>query len=113
MKKYINIIGKILMVSCMALSLLLSSMYSISVYAGEDYFSSDYTYTVRIYSGGQGTFSDGSSMILIKATPGTTISLTDTLDSIIKKTIVVSLLKVNIIPKELERVEKITIQLIL
>ncbi|MBQ2116870.1 MAG: hypothetical protein II193_09830 [Lachnospiraceae bacterium] len=85
MKKYINIIGKILMVSCMALSLLLSSMYSISVYAGEDYFSSDYTYTVRIYSGGQGTFSDGSSMILIKATPGTTISLTDTLDSIIMK----------------------------
>ena len=59
-----------------------SSVCSLSVNASEDYFASDYTYTVRIYSGAQGTFSDGSSMILIRATYGTTISLAETLDTI-------------------------------
>lgn len=75
LKKIVFALFAVVLVTC-------SSVFSLSVNASEDYFSSDYTYTVRIYSGAQGTFSDGSSMILIRATYGTTISLADTLDTI-------------------------------
>lgn len=75
-----NTAGKILLtVFVMAVYSLLGSF---SVNAQEDYFSEDYKYTVRIYSGAQGTFADGSTMITIKAAHGSTISLTDVLDSI-------------------------------
>ncbi len=44
---------------------------------------SDYSYTVRIFSGDKGTFSDGSDLITVKGiAPGTTLDLTDLLSSI-------------------------------
>ena len=82
MRRSMNRFIKIVLALFTVVLVACSSVFSFSVNAAEGYFSSDYTYTVRIYSGAQGTFSDGSSMILIKATYGTTISLTDTLDTI-------------------------------
>lgn len=51
--------------------------------AKDDYFADDYTYTIRIYAGGQGTFADGSDEMIIRAPQGTTIDLSDTINTIV------------------------------
>lgn len=43
------------------------------------YFSDEYEYIVRIYAGGQGTFSDGSNMILERVKAGENINVSDVL----------------------------------
>lgn len=51
--------------------------------AKSDYFADDYTYTIRIYAGGQGTFADGSDEMIIRAPQGTTIDLSDTINTMV------------------------------
>lgn len=65
-------------ISALLLSLLLFFGISVPVQAENTnaYFSGDYTYTVRVFSGAQGTFSDGSSEMIIRVSPGTMIDLT-------------------------------------
>lgn len=75
-----SIRNKIVTMACLLLVTLMS-VPMISK-AGGDYFSNDYTYTIRIYTGGQGTFADGTTEMVIKAAEGTTIDLSDTLHGI-------------------------------
>ena len=55
----------------LAMAVLLSTLSSVQVQAADDY-----TYTVRIFSGAQGTFADGSTQIVMKAAPDTTLDFT-------------------------------------
>ena len=55
--------------------------------ASEDYFSEDYTYTIRVYAGGQGTFADGSTEMTIKVPEGSTIDLSDTINTMVMNTV--------------------------
>ena len=48
-----------------------------------DYFASDYTYKVRIYAGGQGTFANGSDMIEEEVRPGQIIDVGQVLACIV------------------------------
>lgn len=62
--------------------LLMTNSVPVLASGSDDYFSNQYTYTVRVYSGAQGTFSDGSTEMIIQITPGTTIDLTRVLAGI-------------------------------
>lgn len=53
--------------------------------ASGNYFADDYMYTIRVYTGGQGTFADGTTEMTIKAAQGTVIDLTEALNGIAMK----------------------------
>lgn len=61
----------------LAVAILLSSVSDIQVQAADDY-----AYTVRIFSGAQGTFADGSTQIVMKAAPDTTLDFTRVIEGV-------------------------------
>ena len=61
-----------------AAMILLSSVPSMQVQAAEN-SADDNAYTVRIFSGAQGTFDGGDTQVAWKVTPGTTLDLTELL----------------------------------
>lgn len=68
-------------VSVLIFALLLSAVLPFESRAAT-YFADDYTYTVRIFSGAQGVFSDGSSQITIEAAPDTKLDFSKLLEGI-------------------------------
>lgn len=63
----------------LAAVILLSSVSSIQVQAAES-SADDNAYTVRIFSGAQGTFADGDTQFVMKVAPNTTLDLTGVLE---------------------------------
>lgn len=48
-----------------------------------DYFSTEYTYRVRIYAGGQGTFMNGEDVVIEQVKDGESIDVKDLIDNMI------------------------------
>lgn len=77
MKKIRNLFISLFAMAIAAVSI----MPNVALATDGGYLSDDYMYTVRVYSGAQGDFSDGD-MIEIKAAPGTIINLSGKLANI-------------------------------
>lgn len=77
-------IKKLVVTALCALSLV--CILPMNVLAASDYLSGNYTYTIRVYTGAQGVFSDGSTEMIIKAAPGTVIDLSKNLAGIAMNT---------------------------
>ncbi len=64
----------------LAVAVLISSVASVP--SVQVQAADDYAYTVRIFSGAQGTFADGSTQIVMKAAPDTTLDFTRVIDGV-------------------------------
>lgn len=65
--------------------LIVSTMIPVNDVKAEDtdYFSTEYTYKVRIYAGGQGTFPDGKDVVVEQVKAGESIDVRDLIDNMI------------------------------